>query len=141
MARIPASQSLYGSVLNILTVGGTIIVDGQLVTFEEVGDVLCDVLDVPIIVKSVVMMRSLAVVAAPPALLTPYFCQSLSICFPFLLPTLFVVQPGSHPPGHALGLGQNVACLQGWFNIYSTSLARRASFSCAHGQPHTSPLP
>ncbi len=37
VARIPASQSLYGSVLNILTVGGTIIVDGTLITFEEVG--------------------------------------------------------------------------------------------------------
>ena len=37
MARVPAPQSLYGSVVNVMTVGGTVILDGDLITFEEVG--------------------------------------------------------------------------------------------------------
>ena len=37
VARVPAPQSLYGSVVNIMTVGGTVILDGDLITFEEVG--------------------------------------------------------------------------------------------------------
>ena len=36
VARIPAPQSLLGSIVNILTAAGTIVLDGEYMTFEEV---------------------------------------------------------------------------------------------------------